>query len=382
MKRQEQIQRTIDLRKVLQQRSCFLFGPRQTGKSWLIRNTLGSFRLYNLLDTDTFLNLSRSPRRLREECTPQDRIVIIDEIQKLPSLLDEIHLLIEERRIRFLLTGSSARKLKRGGVNLLGGRAWVKHLHPLSFGELGEKFDLLRALNHGLLPPIYLGDTPDAELETYAGTYLKEEIAAEGLTRNVPAFSRFLEVAALCNGQVANYTKVSNDAQVARSTVQEYFQILKDTLVAYEVPAWLGSKKRKPISTSKFYFFDSGVARFLQNRPPVRAGSPEFGALFENYIFHELKTFSDYHGASTISYWRSKSGFEVDFVLADKTAVEVKASRTIGSQDLRGLRALAEEKRLENYVLVCLERVARTVDGIQVLPWHDFLTRLWAGKYV
>lgn len=382
MREREHIPRAIDLRQVLRQRSCFLFGPRQTGKSWLVRNTLGSFRVYNLLDTDTFLSLSRSPRRLREECTPQDRIVIIDEIQKLPSLLDEIHLLIEERRIRFLLTGSSARKLRRGGVNLLGGRAWVKHLHPLSFSELGEKFDLLRALNHGLLPPVYLGGTPDADLETYAGTYLKEEIAAEGLTRNVPAFSRFLEVAALCNGQIVNYTKVSNDAQVARSTVQEYFQILKDTLVAYEVPAWLGSKKRKPISTSKFYFFDPGVVRFLQNRPPVRAGSPEYGALFESYIFHELKTFSDYQSAGTISYWRSKSGFEVDFVLADKTAVEVKASRTISSQDLKGLRALAEEKRLESYVLVCLESAARTVDGIQVLPWDDFLTRLWAGRYV
>ena len=264
-------------------------------------------------------------------------------------------------------------------MNLLGGRARIKHFHPFSYSELGEKFDLTRALNYGLLPPIYFSDRPNEDLESYVGTYLKEEIAAEGLTRNVPAFSRFLEVAALCNGRLINYAKISNDAQVARSTVQEYFQILKDTLIAWEVSAWHKSKKRKPISTSKLYFFDAGVVRFLQNRNPFKQGSPEFGEALETYLFHELKTFAHYRSAGDICYWRSVSGFEVDFILADTTAVEIKASRTIGPQDLKGLAALQEEKQLKHYVMVSLEEQVRKVGRIQILPWMEFLERLWAG---
>lgn len=374
--------RTLDLAGALQKRSCFLFGPRQTGKSSLIRHSLGSARIYNLLETETYLKLSRAPGRLREECTAKDRVVVIDEIQKLPLLLDEVHLLIEDRGLRFLLTGSSARKLRRGGVNLLGGRARVLHLHPFSFRELGERFDLARAIHHGLLPPIYLSDEPEQNLKDYVGTYLKEEVAAEGLTRNVPAYSRFLEVAALCNGQLLNYTKIANDAQVARSTVQEYFQILKDTLIAHEVPPWQATRKRKPLSTSKLYFFDVGVARVLQNRGQVRMGSPEFGPCFETYLFHELRAFCDTRGAGEVAYWRSKSGYEVDFILADTTAVEVKASRTVGPRDLRSLRALQEEKKLKRYVVVSLEGTARQVHGIQILPWKEFLERLWSGQWV
>lgn len=378
----ENIPRAMDLPALLQKRSCFLLGPRQTGKSWLIRNTLGGHRTYNLLDTETYLKLSRSPGRLQEECTPKDRIVIIDEIQKLPALLDEVHLLMEERGIHFLLTGSSARKLRRGGINLLGGRAWMRHLHPFSFSELGDQFELSRAINQGLLPPLYLSDSPEEDLKSYVGTYLKEEIAAEGLTRNIPAFSRFLEVAALCNGQLINYTKIANDAQVARSTVQEYFQILKDTLLAYELTPWRASRKRKPISTSKFYFFDVGVVKSLQNRGKIQWGSPEFGECFETYLFHELKTFCDYRSAGELAYWRSKSGFEVDFILADTTAIEVKASRTVGPQDLRSLRALQEEKRLKHYLLVSLEKEPRLVNQIHILPWMEFLKQLWQGRWI
>ncbi len=381
MRKTGHIDRAIDLTKMLKSKSCFLFGPRQTGKSWLIHHTLGSCRIYNLLDSETYLKLNRSPARLREECTIKDRIVIIDEIQKLPALLDMVQLLIEERRIHFLLTGSSARKLRRGGINLLGGRAWVQRLHPFSFCELENNFDLLRAINHGLLPSIYLSDVPEKDLEAYAGTYLKEEIAAEGLTRNVPAFSRFLEVAALCNSQLINYTKISNDAQVARSTVQEYFQILKDTLIAHEVIDWRASRKRKPLSTSKLYFFDVGVVRFLHHSGQIQAGSPEFGECFETYVFHELRTFCDYRNAGDVAYWRSKSGFEVDFILAEKTAIEVKATKTVSPQDLRSLKALREEKKLKNYVVVCLETEIRKVDQIDILPWREFLIRLWGGAY-
>jgi uncharacterized protein len=376
------IERACDLSQFLQRKSCFLFGPRQTGKSSLIRHTLRDAPVYNLLDSEVYLKLSRSPNRLQEEVRPAEPVVVIDEIQKLPGLLDLVHQLIEERGTRFLLTGSSARKLRRGGVNLLGGRALVKNLHPFSFSELGNKFDILRALNHGLLPSIYLSEAPDQDLQAYVGTYLKEEVASEGLTRNIPAFSRFLEVAALCNGQMINYAKIANDAQIARSTIQEYFEILKDTLIAYELPPWKKSKKRKAISTAKMYFFDTGVVRSLQNRAHVRQGAPEFGELFETYIFHELNTYCQYSGVAELAYWRSLSGFEVDFVLAEKTAIEVKASKTIGTHDLRGLRALAEEKSLKHYVLVCLEKIPRKVGTIQILPWQTFLAGLWNGEYV
>ncbi|MBF0244574.1 MAG: ATP-binding protein [Planctomycetes bacterium] len=374
------ITRALDLAGILQHKSCFLYGPRQTGKSWLIRHTLGQYRSYNLLESDTYLKLSRSPSRLREECTTDEKIVIIDEIQKLPALLDEIHALIEDHGIRFLLTGSSARKMRRGGVNLLGGRAWVRQLHPFCYHELQKHFDLLRAVNYGLLPPVFLSDMPEEDLQSYAGTYLREEIAAEGLTRNIPAFSRFLEVASLCNTRMINYTNIANDAQVARSTVQEYFQVLKDTLIACELPGWRKTIKRKAIGMSKLYFFDPGVVRLLQRRSLIQIGSPEFGEAFEHYIHHELHCFTDYGRQGELCYWNSASGFEVDFVLADMTAIEVKSSKTIGGQDFKGLRALKEEGKLKNYVLVCMEKEARTVDGIRVLPWKVFLEELWAGK--
>jgi uncharacterized protein len=376
------IERALDLSIQVQRKSCFLFGPRQTGKTSLIRHTLKSVPVYNLLDPDVYLKLSRSPLRLREERQAEEGFVVIDEIQKLPQLLDVVHMLIEEDGIRFLITGSSARKLRRGGVNLLGGRALVRQLHPLSASELGESFDLGRALNYGLLPSIYLSDSPDEDLHAYVGTYLKEEVASEGLSRNIPAFSRFLEVAALSNGQILNYSKIANDAQVSRSTIQDYFEVLKDTLVACELPAWKQSSKRKAISVSKFYLFDSGVVRTLQNRAPVRAGTPEFGEFFETYIFHELQSYCHYSGVTDLAYWRSQSGFEVDFILAGKTAIEVKGGKTIGAHDLKGLKALMEEQRLENYVLVSLETSTRIFQGVTVTPLNTFLSRLWDGEYV
>lgn len=378
---EQNIARALDINKELGRKSCFLFGPRQTGKTWLIRHALKGVRTYNLLEHDTLLRLSRSPSVIREECAERGALAVIDEIQKLPSLLDEVHLLIEERGMRFLLTGSSARKLRRGGVNLLGGRAKILNLHPLCFSELKESYELDRAANQGLLPAIYHSDDPDDDLKAYVGAYLREEVAAEGLTRNIPAFSRFLEVAARCNGKMVNFANISNDAQVARSTVQEYFQILKDTLVAHEVRAWRKSLRRKPIGTSKFYLFDTGVTRVLQNRSIINPGSPEFGGAFEHLMFHEILTYADYRRAGEVRYWRSLSGFEVDFILGETVAVEVKAGKTVGAQDLRGLRALREEGGLKHYVLVSGEKYARTVDGIRLLPWREFLQLLWAGHF-
>jgi uncharacterized protein len=374
------VPRTIDIRALIEKKSHFLFGPRQTGKTSLIHHTLEGVKIYDLLDSSIYLALSQNPGRIGQELTKDDRIVVIDEIQRLPILLNEVHRLIETHGIRFLLTGSSARKLRRGGVNLLGGRARTKYLHPFTSKELGDKFALNRAIERGLLPSIYFSDDPRADLKAYAGSYLQEEIIAEGTTRNLPAFSRFLKVAALCNSQIVNFTNVSNDAQVARTTVYEYFEILKDTLVLYELPAWRKSKKRKPLASSKYYFFDIGVVSVLQERE-FRPGTPESGEAFETYLIHELMSYSDYVSGESLSYWRSTSGFEVDFIIGDHTAVEVKAKENVSSADLKPLRAFWEEKKMKRYLCVSLEPRRRRVDDITILPYKDFLEALWNGAY-
>jgi predicted AAA+ superfamily ATPase len=374
------ITRALDLPALLAKRSHFLLGPRQTGKTSLIRHTLTEARVYDLLDTSVYLALSQRPGRLAEELGPRDRIVVIDEIQRLPDLLNEVHRLIETRDVRFLLTGSSARRLRRGGVNLLGGRARTKYLHPLTRRELGDRFDLGRAAARGLLPSVYFSDDPRADLQAYAGQYLQQEIVAEGATRNVLAFSRFLRIAALCNGTIVNFTGVANDAQVARTTVYEYFEILKDTLVLHELPAWRKTTTRKPLASSKFYFFDVGVVGTLQGRT-FRLGTPEFGQAFETLLMHELVSHRDYVSGEPLGYWRSTSGFEVDFVIGDHTAVEVKAKEPVAAQDVKSLRALAQERKLKRYLCVCLEPRARTVEGVEILPYATFLDALWDGRY-
>ena len=374
------IERPLDLPALLEKKSYFLFGPRQTGKSSLIRHTLRGVRTYDLLDSATYLTLSRNPGLIGQQLLPQEHFLVIDEIQRLPELLHEVHRLIEERRVHFLLTGSSARKLRRGGVDLLGGRARTKFLHPLTRKELGPLFDLNRAMERGLLPSIYFSDDPQADLKAYTGAYLQEEVAAEGATRNVPAFSRFLRVAALCNGTVVNFTNVANDAQVARTTVYEYFEILKDTLLLHELPSWRKSKKRKPLASSKYYFFDVGVVAALQGRE-FRPGTPEFGEAFETYLMHELLSWRDYQAGEPLSFWRSASGFEVDFILGDHTAIEVKAKERISLNDLKSLRALAEEKKLKRYLCVSLEAQARRLGELAILPFQEFLEALWSGAY-
>ena len=357
-----------------------MLGPRQTGKTFLIRHTLKNARIYDLLDTSLYLALSQYPGRIAEEILPQDEIIVIDEIQRLPDLLNEVHRLIEERGIRFLLTGSSARKLRRGGINLLGGRARTKYLNPLTYNELGDHFDLYRAVDSGLLASIYFSDDHRADLQAYTGSYLQQEIVSEGLTRNIPAFSRFLRVAALCNGTIVNFTNVANDAQVARTTVYEYFEILKDTLVLHELPAWKKTIKRKPLASSKYYFFDIGVVAALQNRE-FRRGTPEFGEAFETYLMHELRSYRDYHSGEPLSFWRSKSGFEIDFIIGDHTAIEAKAKENLSPNDLKSLKAIAEENKLKRLLAVCLEPRARKIGKILILPYRQFLKNLWSGEY-
>jgi predicted AAA+ superfamily ATPase len=367
-------------------KSCFLFGPRQTGKSMLIRETLPKGTpVYELLDHRLWMDLSVDPTRMRQELEAKNlrnALVVVDEIQKLPVLLDEIQLLIETRKLRFLLTGSSARKLRRSGVNLLGGRALSRYLHPFSWKELGSHFDLLKALNNGLLPSVYFSDDPSEDLRTYVGTYLKEEITAEALTRNAPAFARFLEVAAACSGRMFNKTEVASEAQVPRTTVIEYFEILKDTLIGYELPAWNRSRKRKAIETAKFYLFDVGVARALQKLPPLVQRSTDLGDALEHFLFHELRTYIDTRRPGwDLHYWRSTSQFEVDFILGNHTAIEVKATRSVSPRDLKGLQAIADEKMMKHLVLVCQEATPRKIGAILVLPWQEFLERLWSDAF-
>ncbi len=373
------LERLPDPAEWLAKKSHFLFGPRQTGKSTLVRHRLPKAKVYDLLDGAVFLALSR-PGRLAEELAPRDRFVVIDEVQRLPEILNEVHRLVEERGTRFLLTGSSARRLRRGGVNLLGGRARTRHLHPLTRRELGSGFDLARAISRGLLPSIYFSDDPGADLEAYAGTYLQQEIVAEGATRNAPAFTRFLRVAAACNATVVNFTAVAGDAQVPRTTVYEYFDILRDTLLLHEVPAWTRSSTRKPLVSPKYYFFDIGVVSWLQGRQ-VKAGTPEFGPAFETWLLHELVCHRDYAGGAPISHWRSASGFEVDFLLGDHTAIEVKAKENVAPRELRGLHAIAEERRVKRTLCVSLERRPRRVGDVALLPYGDFLDALWGGEF-
>lgn len=372
--------RHLQIEELLEKKSHFLFGPRQTGKSTLIRKTLGNYKIYNLNDSKLYREFSKSPELLNQRLTEKDKIVVIDEIQRIPALLNEVQIAIDEKNIHFLLTGSSARKLRRGGVNLLGGRARERQLLPLTSSELGRDFDLLHAVNFGTIPSIYFSDAPDDDLETYCGHYLELEIAAEGLTRSIPAFSRFLEVAALTNGEMLSYEAISSDAQVPKTTVYEYYQILRDTLIGDNLPAWKQTIKRKPIKASKFYFFDTGIVRTLRQQPQVKLKSPQFGHLFETYIHHELRAFLNYTNTKGLCYWRSTSNFEVDFILNDRIAIEVKAKNHISKTDLKGLKALREEELLASYIVVSLEDEPRIVDDITILPLSNFLDLLWSGK--
>ena len=263
------INRNVDLCKILENKSLFLFGPRQTGKSSFIKNQLMNTDVamfWTLLDGRLRLKVLADPSILRQEVEVRnlrDCIIIIDEIQKCPELLDEVHFLIEERNIRFLLTGSSARKLRSSGVNLLGGRATQRHFHPFNFAEIGNhpNYNLSYIFEHGLLPSMFLSSDIEEDLSAYVDTYLTEEIAAEGFSRNIPNFARFLTVASMSNSQLINYTNIASDSQVPVQTVKQWFQVLEDTLLGYQVESFTNTKKRKAITTSKFYFFDIGIAR-------------------------------------------------------------------------------------------------------------------------
>jgi predicted AAA+ superfamily ATPase len=371
--------------------SCFLWGPRQSGKTTLLGQVFPEAKRYDLLLAEEYRRLLANPAIVREECLAEmarsggkPPLVIIDEIQKLPELLDECHWLIVNKGVRFILCGSSARKLKRQHGNLLGGRALRYELHPFVTPEL-EEFDLPRALNHGLLPRHYLMASPGRALQAYVGDYLKEEIQAEALTRNVPAFSRFLEVAALSNGEMINYTNIAAETGVSAPTVKEYFQILEDTLIGTRLPAFRKRAKRRTIQAPRFYFFDVGVVAALTRRGKVEPGSELFGRAFEHFIHMEILAHSHYSKLFyPLTYWRTTSGFEVDFVLGDhEVAVEVKSTESARNSHLKGLRAFRESHMAKRNILVSRDPNPRlTEDGIEILPWTHFLDRLWSNDLI
>ena len=380
------INRNVDLCNILENKSLFLFGPRQTGKSSFIKNQLMNNDIamfWTLLDGRLRLKVLADPSILRQEVEVRnlrDCIIIIDEIQKCPELLDEVHFLIEERNIRFLLTGSSARKLRNSGVNLLGGRATQRHFHPFNFAEIGNhpNYNLSYIFEHGLLPSMFLSSNIEEDLSAYVDTYLTEEIAAEGFSRNIPNFARFLTVASVSNSQLINYTNIASDSQVPVQTVKQWFQVLEDTLLGYQVESFTNTKKRKAITTSKFYFFDIGIARALRNIPTPKENTTEFGEYFEHLICMELKSWIDYkHPRSKLTYWRSTSNMEVDFCVDEEIAIEVKSSSNVTEKHLKGLKALREEGIFKRYVVVCQEEHPRIIDGIEILPWKYFFEELW-----
>ena len=374
--------RVLDLGNLLKMRSFFLFGPRGTGKSTLIKETLKEAKVYNLLDPETFQRLVRYPKLISQE-TKASTLVVIDEIQKMPSLLDEVHLLIVVRAQRFLLTGSSARKLKRGGINSLAGRALTAELFPLVSAEL-EQFDLLNYLNTTGLPEFSGKPMAQEFLRAYVGTYLKEEIQAEALTRNLQAFSRFLEVMALGNGQELNLTNIASDVGIPAKTIQGYLGILDDTLLGFLVPAFQKTRIRKAIARPKYYLFDIGVVNTLAYRGNIALKSELFGTAFEHFIAMELRAWLSYRRLDApLSYWRSTTQFEVDFILGDQLALEVKGTDLVVDKHLKSLRALKEEGLVKNYGVVSLDADERTTqDNIHIWPWQIFLQKLWKGDLV
>lgn len=362
-------------------RSAFLWGPRKTGKTyWINRQYRGSV-LIDLLKTEIFAEYISRPWLLRQRYQDHKGLIIIDEIQMAPQLLNEIHWLIENKGISFLMTGSSARKLRRGHANLLGGRAWRYAMAPLTYFET-RGFDLEEVILTGLLPPHFLSPDPVKDLRSYIADYLKEEIAQEAVVQNIPAFSEFLRIAALTSSELLNYTNIGRETGVSTKIVRGYFQILEDTLLGFRIPPWRKARNRRLVETEKFYLFDVGVTNFLARRAP-QMGTPEYGKSFEHYIFMEIKAYQAYKNPELeIRFWRTSSGYEVDCILDDMTiALEVKGSQKINSSHTKGLRALLEEHTVKRSIIVSLEKQSRRLDSrIEVLPWKVFLEELWSGN--
>jgi len=365
--------------------SVFFWGARQTGKSTLLKTLYPNALTFDLLLSRVYNDLAKYSDSLREtvlanlEKTP----VIIDEIQRLPNLLNEVQWLIVNHNIRFILSGSSPRKIIRFGANLLGGRALRYELYPLVYPEI-PNFDLIRAINNGLLPRHYDSANPKKLIASYIGNYLRDEIVAEAKIRNVEIFSRFLESAAFTNGEMVNYTNVASDCGVSATTIKEYFQILQDTLLGRFLPSFQKKPKRKVIQAPKFYLFDVGIANYLLNRGKIEPKTELFGKAFEHFIYQEIYAHSRYSDKEyDICYWRTTSNIEVDFILGDhEVAIEVKSTDHAKTECLKGLKAFAEEYEVKKKIVVSNDPLPRLMDDILILPWQVFLERLWADEII
>lgn len=361
----------------------FLWGPRQTGKTTLLGEAYPEAFRIDLLKADEFRRYLERPELLRDELEGRPDVargqVVIDEIQKVPALLDEVHWLHERHKVRFALCGSSARKVRRGSANLLGGRAVRYELFGLTASELGADFDLVRMANQGYLPVHYQSDRAERLLASYVGDYLKEEVAAEGLVRNLPVFSSFLGAAALADGELVNTANIARECGVSAPTVKGHFGILEDTLLGCWLPGYTRRPKRRVIAAPKFYFSDVGVVNHLARRGRLVPGGELFGKAFENWVFHELRAANHYgEHFHDLFYWRLASGIEVDFIVgAMRLAIEAKATARVTDDHLRGLRHLHGDHPSARRVLICLEpRRRRTADGIDILPVRAFVDEL------
>jgi predicted AAA+ superfamily ATPase len=378
------IKRILDLKAILGTRSAFLFGARGTGKTTCLLADLPEAKIYDLLEEQTYLRLLRDSAVLDQENPAGNALIVIDEIQKLPKLLDEVHRLITKKGHRFLLTGSSARKIKRSGANLLGGRARELHLMPLTWKEISacERFDLNKMLNRGGLPMIWFSDDPTNDLRSYISLYLREEVAAEALTRRVDQFSRFLDVIALNCTEELHFQNLANDSGVKVKTLANYIEILEDTLIGFKVAPFEKTLKRKAITRSKFFLFDIGVTNALALRGLIAQESELFGKAFEHFIGLEIKAFLEYNQVDlSLCYWRTKTGFEVDFILGSEVAIEVKSTRFATVRHLKGLLALKEENLVKNFIVICQEPTERRIEGVRVVPWEQALQELWGRQW-
>lgn len=371
--------------------SAFLWGARKTGKSTFLKSAFPESIYYDFLQTDLFFEFTKRPALLRERVPALDHRalnhpIILDEVQKIPQILDEVHGLIESRGLRFILCGSSARKLKRGKANLLGGRAWRFEMFPLVTAEL-ENPDLLQILNRGLIPAHYIqkGEGYKKSLKAYTQDYLKEEVFDEGLTRNIPAFSRFFDAMGYSHGELTNYSNIARDCGIDAKTVKEYYQILVDTLLGTMVYPFKQRQNRQVISrAAKFYLFDVGVASAITKRHLSEAKGVLFGKAFEHFIFMEILAYNSYTDLDVdINFWRTKSGLEVDFVLGKgEVAIEVKGKDRVDKKDLRPLSAFIEEYSPKKAILVCNEKEERIYDRIRIMPYNRFLADLWQSKII
>ena len=389
-KSQLEYKRILDLPALLKKNSFFLFGPRGTGKSYWINKSFPDALIFNLLDDEVFDQLMRRPKIIEESVEDWSEIIVIDEIQKLPKLLDEVHRLIEKYGARFLLTGSSARKLKRGGANLLAGRAWESHFFPLTFYELGDDFDLVRFINFGGLPRVYTSPDPHEELRAYIRVYLNEEIKAEALVRSYERFVRFLETIALSNGEEINYQAISSDAGVPPRTLEGYLEVLIDTLLGYLIFPYSKTKKRKAVTRSKFFFFDLGIVNALKGIQNLTPGNVDFGHSFEHFMMNEVYAYNHYfRREQKLCYWRT-GNFEVDLIIAPEfgepthkkplVVIEIKSAEKIKDSFFEGIRAFQQEDIPAQCYLVSRSRTEGVKDGIHYLYYGNFLQKLWSQE--